>query len=106
VRSIYTAQLDKLRPVMILTREAVRASRTLVTVAPITSVIRGLRVEVPVGTKNGLDRDCVVNCDAIQTIKVTDLGEPIGVFFDTQEPALAEAIRAAFSLAPSPTDVL
>ena len=101
MRSIYTAQLDKLRPVVILTRESVRASRTLVTVAPITSVIRGLRVEVQVGPGNGLDEDSVVNCDAIQTIRVNDLRDPIGVFFDSQEPALAEAIRAAFSLVPS-----
>jgi mRNA interferase MazF len=49
MRPIHTAQLEKRRPVLVLTRELVRPHRTLVTVAPITSTIRGLSTEVAVG---------------------------------------------------------
>jgi mRNA interferase MazF len=56
---IWLAQLDKVRPVVILTRDEVRLVRTLVTVAPITTTVRGLQSEVPVGRANGLDHGCV-----------------------------------------------
>lgn len=60
MRPIHTAQLDKRRPVLVLTREIARQVLTNVTVAPITSQIRGLAVEVPIGPRNGLDED---GCD-------------------------------------------
>lgn len=50
---IWLARLDTTRPVLVLTREEVRAVRQLVTVAPITSTVRGLRSEVLVGQRNG-----------------------------------------------------
>lgn len=62
---IWLARLDKMRPVLVLTREEVRAVRRLVTVAPITSTVRGLRSEVPVGPRNGLEHDCAANLDSI-----------------------------------------
>lgn len=98
MRSIHLARLDKIRPALVLTREAVRAQRTRVTVAPITSTIWGLRTEVPVGRVNGLDHESVVNCDGVVTIWASDLGRQIGFLHDAQEPALAEAIIAAFDL--------
>ncbi|MFY9826671.1 MAG: type II toxin-antitoxin system PemK/MazF family toxin, partial [Thermoanaerobaculia bacterium] len=42
MRAIHVAQLDKARPVLILTRELVRPHLRTVTVAPITTTIRGL----------------------------------------------------------------
>ncbi len=42
--------------------------RQLVTVARITSTVRGLRSEVPVGQRSGLDHDSVVNLDSIPTV--------------------------------------
>jgi hypothetical protein len=53
--------LDKTRPVLVLTRDTVRPHLTNVTVAPITSTIRGLSTEVPVGTANGLDHESVIS---------------------------------------------
>ncbi|MGF2943663.1 type II toxin-antitoxin system toxin endoribonuclease MazF3, partial [Mycobacterium sp. Lab-001] len=46
MRPIHIAQLDKARPVLILTREVVRPHLTNVTVAPITTTVRGLATEV------------------------------------------------------------
>jgi mRNA interferase MazF len=46
VRPIHAAELDKARPVVVLTRELVRPHLARVTVAPITTTIRGLSTEV------------------------------------------------------------
>ena len=98
MRPIHLARLDKTRPVLVLTREVVRPHLRRVTVAPITSRIRGLTTEVSVGTANGLDHDSVISLDNIATIAVADLGRPIGRLLPAQELALSEAIRAAFDL--------
>lgn len=98
MRPIHVAQLDKTRPVLVLTREVARAVLTTVTVAPITTRIRGLAVEVPVGARNGLGEPSVVSCDNVQTIPVSALGRLVGYLFDDEEPLLTEAILAAFDL--------
>ena len=98
MRPICLAQLDKVRPVLVLTREVVRPHLSRVTVAPITTTIRGLSTEVPVGPANGLDQDSVVSCDNIVTVPAGAVGRQIGVLLAAQEPNLAEAIRLAFDL--------
>lgn len=98
MRPIHIAQLDKTRPALILTRELVRPHLTTVTIAPITTTIRGLSTEVPVDAANGLAGPSVVSCDNITTIPASALGAQIGVLLDRQEPALGDAILAAFDL--------
>jgi mRNA interferase MazF len=98
MRPIHVAQLDKARPVLILTRELVRLHLATVTVAPITTTIRGLSTEVPVDAANGLAGPSVVSCDNITTIPTTTLGAQIGTLLDRQERALSDAIQAAFDL--------
>jgi mRNA interferase MazF len=98
MRAIHVARLDKVRPVLILTRELVRPHLRTVTVAPITTTVRGLSTEVSVNTANGLTAPSVVSCDNITTIPSDLVGEQIGVLLDSQEPALSEAIAAAFDL--------
>jgi mRNA interferase MazF len=98
VRPIHAAQLDTTRPVVVLTRELVRPYLTRITVAPITSTIRGLSTEVAVGRANGLDRPSVISCDNIVTVPKAALGRQIGFLLPEQEAALTEAISAAFDL--------
>jgi mRNA interferase MazF len=98
VRPIHTAQLDMARPVVVLTRELVRPHMARVTVAPITTTVRGLSTEVPVGPANGLDHACVVSCDNIVTVPRSALGAQIGYLLPAQEAALTAAIHAAFDL--------
>jgi mRNA interferase MazF len=98
MRAIHVTRLDKPRPVLILTRELVRPHMNTVTVAPITTTIRGLSTELPVGAANGLEERCVVACDHVTTIPVTALGEQVGRLLDEQETALTAAIHAAFDL--------
>lgn len=98
MRPIHLARLDKTRPVLVLTRETVRPHLTNVTVAPITTTIRGLSTEIAVGPANGLDHDSVVSLDNIQTIPARHLGRQVGLLLIAQEEALARAIHAAFDL--------
>ena len=98
MRPIHVVELDKARPVLVLTREVVRSPLNKVTVAPITTTTRGLSTEVPVDTANGLSAPSVVSCDNIATIPVEALGDQIGVLLDRQEPLLSQAIQAAFDL--------
>ena len=98
MRPIHIAQLDKARPVLVLTRALVRPHLARVTVAPITTTRRGLSTELPVGPESGLEAHCVVSCDNIVTVPVSALGRQVGVLLPAREDALTEAIHAAFDL--------
>ncbi|HET7044939.1 MAG TPA: type II toxin-antitoxin system PemK/MazF family toxin [Gaiellaceae bacterium] len=98
MRPIHVARLDKSRPVLVLTREVVRPHMNTVTVAPITTTIRGLSTEVTLGPANGLEERCVVACDHVTTIPAPALGTQIGQLLDDQEVKLTDAIHAAFDL--------
>ncbi len=98
MRPINLANLDKTRPVLVLTRALVRPHLGTVTIAPITTTIRGLSTEVRVDRANGLAGSSVITCDHITTIPVTALGRQIGILLDSQEDDLTSAIHAAFDL--------
>jgi mRNA interferase MazF len=60
---------SKKRPVLVMTRSEVIDVRALVTVAEVTTSIRGLASEVDVDhVQVGLDRPSVINCDGIHTV--------------------------------------
>jgi len=69
-----------------------------VTVAPITTTIRGLSTEVPVDAANGLAGPSIVSCDNVTTIPAEALGKQVGVLLEHQEQMLSDAIRAALDL--------
>lgn len=98
MRPIHIARLDKPRPVLLLTRDVALAVLRRVTVAPITSTVRGIATEIPVGAANHLDREGVVSLDNVQTIRTDDLGRQVGWLLWSQEQALTAALHAAFDL--------
>jgi mRNA interferase MazF len=98
MRDIRIAHLDKARPVLVLTREPVRSAMRRVTVAPITSTVKGLSTEVPVGQANGLDGPSVVSCDNILSIDRAALGRHVGFLSERQEHELTAAVVSAFAL--------
>lgn len=98
MREICLVRLDKTRPALVLTREAARAAMTKVTVAPITTTIKGLSSEVTVGPDNGLDHDCVIALDNVLTVPVNLLGRTVGYLNAEQEAQLARAVVLAYDL--------
>ncbi len=70
----------KTRPVLVLTRSEVIDVRALVTVAEITTQLRGLTVEVGFDhRKAGLDRPSAINCDGLHTVAQSSLTRQLGV---------------------------
>jgi mRNA interferase MazF len=65
---------DKERPVLVLTRGSAIAYLSRVTVAPITSTIRGVPSEVALGTEDGLRQPCAANLHNIMTVSQKGLG--------------------------------
>ena len=69
----------KRRPVLVLTRQEVIDVRQLITVAEITTTIRGLAVEVPLeASDGGLVESYVVNCDGLHTVRRSSLSRRAG----------------------------
>ena len=93
MRPIHLANLDKSRPILILTRKGVRRSMLRVSVAPITSRAKGLPTELPVGPRNGLDAESVVSLDNILTIRASDIGRQIGFLLPDQEAQALVVVR-------------
>ena len=56
------------RPVALLSRDDAYDVRSLIIIAPVTTRIRRIASEVPLGTDDGMPQDCVINLDTITTI--------------------------------------
>jgi mRNA interferase MazF len=69
---------DKWRPVLVLSRPEVIELLHTVTVAPITSAVRGAPSEVVVGIEEGLKGESAVNLDHVQTVEKARLFRFIG----------------------------
>lgn len=68
VRLYEFAPPDKKRPVVVLTRDSAIEYLSSVTVAPITSAIRGVPSEVLLNEDDGMKAACVVNLHNVVTI--------------------------------------
>jgi len=64
---------QKPRPVLVVTRSEVLDVRALVTVAEVTTSMRGISAEVPLDPSVGLDHPSVVNCDGLHTVRQSSL---------------------------------
>jgi len=65
---------DKARPVLVLTRGSALGYLSRVTVAPITSTVRGVPSEVVLGTDDGMKQVCAVNLHNLITVPQASLG--------------------------------
>jgi mRNA interferase MazF len=79
------------RPVLLLTRDRGYEVLHHVTVAEVTTTVRGIPVEVPLGKREGLDRACVANLDNLHAVAVSRLVERAGML---SQRRVAEVWRA------------
>jgi mRNA interferase MazF len=86
------------RPVVLLSRDHAYAVRALVTVAPVTTRVRGIPVEVPLGKAEGLPRDCVANLDGVTTIAKSCLEGRVGTLARAKVAVLDRALKFALGL--------
>jgi mRNA interferase MazF len=94
---LWLAQVGrKKRPVLVLTRSEVIDVRDLVTVAEVTTSIRGLAAEVDVDhAEVGLDLPSVIKCDGIHTVAQSMLTDPIGELSDDTMRKVCSAVSYA-----------
>jgi mRNA interferase MazF len=86
------------RPVVLLSRDEAYPLRSAVTVAPVTTTIRAIAVEVSLGPEEGLPRPCVVNCDSILTIPKARLESRIARLPERKMEEVHKAIRFALDI--------
>jgi mRNA-degrading endonuclease toxin of MazEF toxin-antitoxin module len=79
------------RPVLLLTRPRGYAYLNRVLVSEVTTHVRGIPQEVPLGRAEGVGRSCVANLDDVQAIPKAWLSARIGML---AEPRRIEVKRA------------
>jgi mRNA interferase MazF len=84
--------------VLLLSRNEAYAVRKLVIVAPLTTRIRGIPSEVPLGDEDGVPRACVINLDTITTIAKTGLRERLTALNAEKLKAVEEALHFSVGL--------
>jgi mRNA interferase MazF len=87
------------RPALVVTRSSVVPLLTRVTVAPITSTIRGIASEVLLGRDQGLPFRSAASCDNLLTLEqsLLDAG-PVGRLPITKVHELDQALRFALEI--------
>lgn len=86
---------DKRRPVVVLTRQPVLPLLSTAMVAPITSTVRGLPSEVPVGTEEGLKHYSAINLDHVQTVDQRRLHAFVGTVSEEKMRQVCRALALA-----------
>ena len=89
---------DKKRPVLILTRNSILQYLGAVTVAPATSQIRDIPSEVLLSKADGMPKDCVINCDNLQTISKDKIGALVMTIGEEKLQQVSAAIAFALDL--------
>jgi mRNA interferase MazF len=78
IRLYRFAPPDKQRPMLVLTRSSAIGHLSTVTVAPITSTIRGVPSEVILDADDGMKNRCAVNLHTAVTLAQARLGRRVG----------------------------
>lgn len=89
---------DKNRPVLILTRNSVIDYLGEITIAPVTTTIREIPSEVFLSTNHGMQKDCVINFDHIQTVQKGKIGALISTLPQKKLDEVTHAINFALEL--------
>ena len=89
-------QPDKKRPVLILTRNSIIEYLNEVTIAPITSTIRDIPTEVYLSEEYGMQKECVINLDHIQTVAKSKIGSLITKLSEEKMKEVKAALLFAF----------
>ncbi|MCI0341151.1 MAG: type II toxin-antitoxin system PemK/MazF family toxin [Planctomycetales bacterium] len=86
------------RPVLLASRDPAYAVRDFVMVAPVTTRIRGIPAEVPLGPAQGLARPSVANADSLVTIPKRALTKKIAALSGDALGRFDDALRFALGL--------
>jgi mRNA interferase MazF len=96
VRLYHFSAPDKKRPVVVITRNSAIDYLGAVTVAPVTSTIRGVPSEVVLDIEDGMKSRCAVNLHNTVTVAKQHLGGRLGQLSSQRMTEICGALR--FSL--------
>lgn len=96
VRLYQFAKPDKKRPVVVLTRDISIGYLSTVTIAPVTSTIRGVPSEVVLSEEDGMKSICAVNLHNAITVSQDHLGRRVAQLTSLRMAEICAALR--FSL--------
>jgi mRNA interferase MazF len=83
------------RPVLLLTRTSAYSYLNKVIVVEVTSTVRGIPQEVPLGKKEGLQHPSVANMDNLHVVPKSLLGDRIGILAAGREVEIKRALGYA-----------
>jgi mRNA interferase MazF len=95
VRLVTFTHPDKTRPVVVLTRDSAISGLATVTVAPVTSKIRGVPSEVVLDEEDGMKVPCAVNLYNISTVSQSRLGKRVAQLSEARLKVICNALRFA-----------
>jgi mRNA interferase MazF len=98
---VWLADLDKVRPVIVLTRDPMGRLLHAVIAATVTSTVRGVSTEVPVGPDDGVRLESVANLDNLQLVARSRLVRRVGRARPATMGALCGALAIAVACEPA-----
>jgi mRNA-degrading endonuclease toxin of MazEF toxin-antitoxin module len=90
--------VEKSRPVLVLAVPGSEYARALVVVAPLTSRIRGMRGEVPLGKPRWLPKVSAVNVQGLASVDQSKLVRRMGELSGEQMVVVKKALREMLEL--------
>jgi mRNA interferase MazF len=84
------------RPVLLLSRDRAYEYLNRVIVVEVTTTVRGIPVEVPLGREEGLRQRCVANLDNLHVVARARLSARIGVLRSRRTVEVKRALGYAF----------
>lgn len=97
---VWLAELDKVRPVVVLTRDPMGRLLNAVLAAPVTSTVRGISTEVAVGPADGVRLASVANLDNLQLVARSRLVRRVGRARPETMDSLCRALAVAVGCDP------
>lgn len=89
------ADLDKVRPVVVMHRDFAGRSLGAVLVAPLTTTIRDIPTAVRLGPADGIDRECSASLDNLTLVARERFERPVGRLGRDRMRELCRALAVA-----------
>ena len=95
---IWQAHADRIRPVVVVSRDDLRGVRDRAMIAPITSMVRDAPTFVILDHRDGLAHVSAINCDELNTLDKSKLMRRLGRLSATKMAQLDAALRFALQI--------
>ncbi|MEJ7801184.1 MAG: type II toxin-antitoxin system PemK/MazF family toxin [Ilumatobacter sp.] len=86
---------EKPRPCLVLTRDDALPILNTITVAPLTTTVRGIPTEVPLGPTDGVHVESVATFDNVKNVAKVFLSRRLGAIATGRWHEVCAAVRAA-----------